>query len=172
MQLIFCRLQSLYKDKFVGSNAQFHDTAPYMRQHYHPNVSASQFKISFPDMIQFIKDGHRDVHWQGPYHQYCAPCLVHYDYIVKLETHDQDAGYILSTKLKDRRSRDFVANRKQGSFPRTMLGDGKHLELFRNLTSSQLKFLNERLQPDLDMFGYSFDENTLVAKCGYGEDCC
>ena len=53
-----------------------------------------------------------------------------------------------------------------------MLGNGKMLHQFKNLTESQLSFLQKRLQVDLDMFGYSFDKDKYIAKCGYGKECC
>ena len=39
-------------------------------------------------LIQSVEDGGTDIHW-APYHGHCSPCLVQYDWIIKLEDSDR-----------------------------------------------------------------------------------
>ena len=127
-------------------------------------------RISFSDWIRWIEAGHEDDHWRGPYYKTCHPCLIHYDRIVKLETQDSDSSYIIRNKMRGRglgTSRNSYDRQKNA-----LLSSGKYLKDFTNCTRSQMEFLKWRLDVDLEMFGYSFDENTMVAKCGFKDGCC
>ena len=139
---------------------------------YHPH---DRF-ISFSDVVRLMKEGHYDDHWRGPYYKKCHPCAIQYDRIVKLETQTMDAQYIIKKKLKGRGEPSMRRNAKVSDGGKTsnsdamLKGEGQYLGIYRNCTTDQMDFLRERLQPDLDMFGYSFDEKKLLARCG--DKCC
>ena len=169
----YYRLESLYREKFgkenkVGRKIMGRD----IMKLYHPEIPdhKNDGSIAFTDLIHYIEDGHRDPHWAGPYHLNCAPCTVKYDYIVKLETQDTDGEYIIKEKLKGRGLGTKVHQKREKSS--SMLGAGRQLGVYNRLPPKQVKFLHNRLQPDLEMFGYSFDESSAVAKCGYADRCC
>ena len=119
--------------------------------------------VSFKDFVQAIQKGFRNIHWSAPYHKLCHPCAIQYDYIVKLETQTEDAEFIVNQKLQGR-----GVHGKRNSSPHKNIGtlsQGRTLEFFQNLTSSQIQYLRKRHHADFDMFGYKFDENISNAKC-------
>ena len=138
---------------------------------YHPELPLEVRKagnISFTDILRHMEN-HSDAHWDGPYHLKCHPCIINYDYIVKLETQDRDAQYIIDKKL---RGRGYSTRLNAFGSTSDMLGNGKLLNIFKNLPNEQMKFLHKRLDVDLEMFGYTFDEYSAVGKCGNVEKCC
>ncbi|XP_070181090.1 carbohydrate sulfotransferase 11-like isoform X2 [Littorina saxatilis] len=53
--------------------------------------------VSFTDLVRFLVDSHPNAineHFRSYSHQ-CFPCHVHYDFIGKMETFDQDVAFIL-----------------------------------------------------------------------------
>ena len=135
--------------------------------------------VSFSDLVHWIQDGGEDEHWQAPYHHMCHPCIIQYDRIVKLETQNTDAQFIIKEKLDGRgedtrrNKRDFTKeNNSKGEENAFLRENGKYLDIYNNCTDDQMLFLRKRFQSDLEMFGYSFDENNLVAKCGYDKTGC
>ena len=136
-----------------------------------PQRLKNRGNITFSDWIHWIEDGHEDQHWKGPYYKHCHPCLVHYNRIVKLETQDSDSDFIINKKMSGR-GYGTARNQKDGHKNIMLNSKGKRLDRFGNCTDSQMEFLSKRLRVDLDMFGYTFDEDTFVAKCGYGDKCC
>ena len=118
-----------------------------------------------------------DDHWNGPYENKCQACLLNYDYIVKLETNHIDASYIIHNKLSGRESEHSELNRKRGKAGNAFRAEGRDLSRhFRNLTHAQFVKLYRKYEADFGMYGYSFDEERSLAKCGgEGEDgtmCC
>ena len=122
-----------------------------------------------------MQDGAIDAHFDGPYMKKCDPCFAKYDYIVKLESHERDAAYVIQNKLKGRglgTSKNVQSGYKSALNP-LLLESGKHIGIFSNLTQEQKLYMHDRLKPDLDMFGYEFDETNLQAKCVYKDkECC
>jgi hypothetical protein len=130
--------------------------------------------ILLQDFIQYILDGAKDDHFNGPYEVKCQACLLQYDYVVKLETHEQDARFIVHHKLKGR-GLDLsaqIANARRQSGSVLLTSGGRDLrQYFSNLTARQYRKMYRRHAPDLDMYGYTMDNDTFVAKCGL-DGCC
>ncbi|KAF2367590.1 Sulfotransferase [Trinorchestia longiramus] len=88
-----------------------------------------------------------DRHWR-PYYLNCAVCDIDYDYIVKMETWDEDIKYILDKfgfkndeySHKNRRDSDTVA-----------------LEYIKALPKSLILQLYKLYSIDFEMFGYTID---------------
>ena len=138
---------------------------------FHPNKDKREWSkvITFNDMVRWIQEGHQNVHWNGPYHELCSPCQVDYDYYVKLETQDKDAKFIIKNKLSGR-GIQIYQNQVQ---KKSMETSSRYMPEYKKLTSKEMKFLRNRLQPDLGMFGYSFNESTMTGTCGNdGQSCC
>ena len=71
----------------------------------HITISTLSFSrcYSLQDFIQYVLDDDpHDDHFKGPYEEKWHACLLTYDYIVKLETNDIDARYIIREKLQGR----------------------------------------------------------------------
>ena len=163
------RLESAWFGKFVTTCFFCKGAGSRILRKYHPELPESVIKkghTQFGDFIHWIEDGNRNAHWRGPYHDLCHPCTIQYDYIVKLETQNDDANYIVGQKLKGR-GLDLHRVSNRG---RPTTAQGRHLEFFQNLTESQIDFLLQRNRDDFIMFDYGFDRDTYTAKCK--NECC
>ena len=175
---IVYRLNSFFNQKFIHGNGSVNRTmGRQVMNAYHPELPREVRKagnITFSDITHWIQDGHIDSHFDGPYLKKCDPCFVNYDYVVKLESQPEDSAYIIKNKLQGRGVGTALNVQRDTSSNNPLLSSsGKKLNIFKNLTVEQMQFMHDRLQPDLDMFGYTFDETNLLAKCGYeNKDCC
>ena len=99
--------------------------------------------------------------------------MLNYDYVVKLETQDRDADYIVNNKLQGR-GLGFNVNSRRGS-SNVLLAEGRYLHNYiSNLSVLQYDQLLDKYKADFDMYGYTMDKS--VARCrGTGLDgavCC
>ena len=53
-----------------------------------------------------------------------------------------------------------------------LIHSGRRLDLFASLPPHQVRFLLDKLGVDMDMYGYEYDETTLMATCGNVDKCC
>ena len=94
------RLFSAYNDKVIGQNWYYVKfigewVTQVLRGGMRPGYSPCYDDVTFEDFIKMviteIKDDTNfvDVHW-SPYHMLCRPCDIHYNFIGKLETEEQD----------------------------------------------------------------------------------
>ena len=103
--------------------------------------------------------------------------MVDYDYIVRTETHSDDAPYIIMHKLasrglttKDKSWRDAVL----GIVPQY----GRELKEFTNISDDLLAKIGKLYAKDFDMYGYGYFRNngSVITKCELemrdGEVCC
>ena len=166
------RLQLCYKYKFVQGHVTRDQVQVYeIMLRFHPNKDKHDWRktITFNDMVRWMQEGHRNVHWDGPYHNRCYPCQVDYDYYVKLETQDRDSDFIIKNKL----SSQGIGMHRNKAQKKTMATLSLYMPIYKELTSKEMKFLRNRLQPDLGMFGYSFNESTMTGTCGNDDiSCC
>ena len=152
--------------------------------------SSLQTTVLFQDLIQFLLDGTRNLnlndsllqsqmtisqndHFDGPYENKCHLCIFNYDYIVKTETNDEDADFIINNKLKGWGSSISTnTHRASGS---VLLREGRSLsKYYQNLSSVQYLKIIKRHEKDFGMFGYTFSDK-FVAGCSEkveGMECC
>ena len=177
----FDRLESMYNNKItmrrrnpVNEKLFLHAKPP---QHIHSYKTLYPNRYYFQDIVKLMEDGYWNSHWQGPYHLNCHPCHINYDYIIKLETYDDDAAFVIHNRLQGKGLNVTLKSDRIGTVHEGR-GDGRYLSSYRNITQSQMDFLFHRLNVDLRMFGYEFARKTLKAKCrnwhtGNGKsDCC
>ena len=136
---------------------------------YHPpephQEKQNMFKFSFPEFVRFLVNGteefaddpyvlaHQGVsyHW-APYWQECPVCspLTRPDYIIHMETLEQDLGTLLEdTKL----------SQHLDLFPHTHIQEGGHSSsltssFLSQLSSHQLAQLHHKYLLDHQLFGY------------------
>ena len=101
--------------------------------------------------------------------------MLHYDYIVKLETNSLDAKFIVNSKLKGRWLDEAINSKRESNA--VLLSSGRDLaKYFVNLTHVQYDAVMKRHALDLGMYGYSWDKEMYVAKCEgggrRGDKCC
>ncbi|XP_036438702.1 carbohydrate sulfotransferase 12-like [Colossoma macropomum] len=106
----FVRLISAYRDKFQTENQPFYKryAVPILKRFGkipNPPASAKEARTagiapSFSNFIQYIlslpaeKYELLDEHWRQMTHL-CHPCQIHYDFIGKMETMEEDAAHLL-----------------------------------------------------------------------------
>ncbi|XP_035387831.1 carbohydrate sulfotransferase 8 isoform X1 [Electrophorus electricus] len=99
----FERLVSAFRDKFENPNSYYHSVfGKRIISRYRKNPSRQALRtgagVTFKEFIQYLLDVHRpvgmDIHWQLAA-QLCSPCLIHYDFIGKFETMEEDANFLL-----------------------------------------------------------------------------
>ena len=173
------RLVSTFHDKFNRKHFWFANLyGKDILKKYRPNAKKSAqnkgFGVTFEELMKFIRDGGQDGHWEGPYEKLCQPCSIDYDYIVKLETHDQDASYIVNKKLSGRGISTKGNSRRDPakSFTET-------LPEYNTLDPQLFQVTVDHYHRDLEQFGYEFvqEKGTVKASCGQkshrlGNRCC
>ena len=109
-----------------------------------------------------------DDHFRAPYEAKCHACFLNYDYVVKLETNDRDADFIIDNVLQGHGSHQalklnsFVSSKDNNT---QLWKTGRSLKrFFHNATLRQVKWLMRRHGLDLAMYGYSYDIGTYRSK--------
>ncbi|XP_047346385.1 carbohydrate sulfotransferase 11-like [Vespa velutina] len=102
----FERLLSAYRDKLEHMNGREyyykrfgrHITHKYRK---HKNSTRTKLEPTFEEFLEFIvHEKYFDEHW-APYYDTCKPCMIHYDYILKFETFQEDHRFFMQeTGLK------------------------------------------------------------------------
>ena len=92
-------------------------------------------------------------------HLHCSPCNIHYDYILKLETFQEDLKYL----FKQIEIQDLSTGIKRNN--KTTKSDyEKSFDYFRNVSSDTLLDVYEFIEIDMILFDYSlpdFIENRI-----------
>ena len=167
----FDRLQSFYVNKFL--DGQWNATQALMwllpKSERH-NVAEHVRRLSFSTVMQYTMDYPWPLpHTAGPYMEMCHPCFVHYDYIAKVETHDEDAKYIVTKHLK---GKGLDIHKNRSTAPQKDKTMKKQFPYFRNLTEVQLDRLITKHKADFEMFGYTFNRDTVSGGCKMKENGC
>ncbi|XP_061433214.1 carbohydrate sulfotransferase 9-like isoform X1 [Lethenteron reissneri] len=98
------RLVSAYRDKFLMKNDYYQRVyGRYIITCYRKNPSRESLlqghDVTFSEFVSFILDPrwalYQDVHWL-PVHKLCQPCLLHFNFIGKLETMQRDSAALLA----------------------------------------------------------------------------
>ena len=177
----FVRLLSMYLNKVGRFNNQTGlwdcsdnyygtDLAKWIESK-HPQRGANCSLDLFVDfMLNHRTNMLRDMH-TAPMHEWCGPCDIKYDYIVRLETGDSDQRYLLQRINPDfkrtlhentqlHRSADF-SDRFEDRWPQ-----------FRDVSDAQLDGLRDIYGLDLELFGYEYErsgyETSLKTSCRVG----
>ena len=169
----FDRLQSFYVNKFVDKHWNVTQALSWLlpKNSRRPSQTAeAERTLSFSNVMKYTMDLPKILpHTAGPYMEWCHPCFINYDYIAKVETHDQDAHYIITKHLQ---GKGLTIHGNKSSAPKH---DNKEILLpyFRNLTVVQLNQLLSKHEADFEMFGYTFNHESMSGNCNMvGNDCC
>ncbi|XP_063879621.1 carbohydrate sulfotransferase 13-like isoform X2 [Scylla paramamosain] len=129
---------------------------------YRPRSSPLTSKIpTFEEFVKFlisdiplkddIKKKHRgvqNIHWM-PFYANCAPCDIHYDVILNMETIEDDTRYI------NHQFRLGLKQQLQMNHHAPNSSESSALNLFKELPHDLIMALHKRYRVDFDMFGYS-----------------
>ncbi|CAL4170841.1 unnamed protein product [Meganyctiphanes norvegica] len=95
-----------------------------------------------------------DVHWR-PSHDRCAPCNVHYDAILKLETFDSDERYIkMITGMPSNKDDGNSSVQNSQSFKTGHSTEDLTTQYFRGLTPDEVNRVVQAYHYDFLLFGY------------------
>ena len=180
----FSRLYSYYKNKIVGEKC-FHIISGRVLK-YTRNITLTNAKdtcnvnITFEEFIRYFRNK-RDLDWETHVkriNEQCSVSKIDYDTFIRTETASTDQQFVMDTFLSKSdpsapRVDPFETNVK------TSINKGYDLRLtaYDRLDPSDITWLEQYYQKDLDMFGYSVkhDAHSLMAKCSIGNDsdrCC
>ncbi|XP_076446310.1 carbohydrate sulfotransferase 11-like [Babylonia areolata] len=162
------RLLSAWRNKFQSN---FSTSIAFRRAYVHRIVqryrdvsnrsslgrrASGRLMIGFDEFLRYVVDrsaGGMDEHWER-FHRLCLPCAVHYDFVGKYETMEEDAGHVLqllnaSHKVSFPKRSAFYLHKPTSVFVS---------QYYRNLSASLLKRVAESYDVDFDLFNYSVPE--------------
>ncbi|XP_066277442.1 carbohydrate sulfotransferase 9-like [Branchiostoma lanceolatum] len=163
------RLASAWLDKFINNPRRF----SYIKRFQQKTVFKSGFRnrrpagrtsngvppIPFRDFIRSIIDKiYLDVHWE-PFFSLCAPCQVEYDFIAHTDTLVEDLRLFFH-KIGVV-GKDGILPRQHPTRAKTGFGN-----TFREVPTEDIRRIGEIYKPDFDMFGRSFDEDSVLIEHG------
>ncbi|XP_076332220.1 carbohydrate sulfotransferase 11-like isoform X2 [Tachypleus tridentatus] len=154
----FSRLVSAYENKVLGPRDKlsfFYDNYwnKVMKKYRGvEEISNRDAHPTFEEFVRYLLDTpvyKYDNHWV-PYTKRCEPCLVHYDFIGKLETAEQDFHYVFQHELSLTETPQ-LENR--GS-----ITTDKVKFYFRQVPKSEVLRLYYIYKMDFDIFGYDIND--------------
>ncbi|XP_036438624.1 carbohydrate sulfotransferase 12-like [Colossoma macropomum] len=165
----FVRLISAYRDKFQTENQPFYKryAVPILKRFAkipNPPASAKEARAagtepSFSNFIQYIlslpaeKYELLDEHWRQMTHL-CHPCQIHYDFIGKMETMEEDAAHLLRMLHVD--------NIVQFPKIKSSTTDENWIKTwFPNIATERRRKLFKLFETDYKLFGYQVPEYLL-----------
>ena len=179
----FDRLLSAYYNILYYQSGMFGPAwmPNYLHHVFHADsVNETLFTLEY--FLRLVTDpgwfGYLDRHWT-PYTDLCDPCSIEYDYVLRLETLEQDAvpvlkalglkeGFNIGTENRETRLGDDIPIKKGlGSL---------HLSEYGGITEPLMRNVTYRYRLDFEKFGYMFDSGSGIAGCrvdtGEGLMCC
>uniref|UniRef100_A0A182YLX7 Carbohydrate sulfotransferase n=1 Tax=Anopheles stephensi TaxID=30069 RepID=A0A182YLX7_ANOST len=160
----FERLMSAFEDRLASrKNAYYSRVAQAIYRRYHPQ---GQGTVSFRDFVQYILDDVRhnngtialDIHW-CPINNLCTPCLARYDFIIKLETYQQDVAAMIEAAKLQGIVRLAQINHVRKEPVRTLAA-----KYFSQITRAQMDKLYSIYEMDFELFGYSAETYFQIPK--------
>ena len=154
------RLHSAYTEKFTrvwGPNGQMNPLYPksygakiiklYWENPAPINLKTGQ-NITLEDFVRYLGDSNIpfgqkvDPHWV-PYNFYCSPCKMRYNYILKMETLNEDSGNLLggvfNTSLR---------------LPALNAFNHSDIAAYKNVSREYMDKLWDAYKMDFELFGY------------------
>lgn len=119
---------------------------------------------TFPEFVEFLlfEAGHHgnnlDMHWT-PITNFCTPCQVKFDVILKFETLDEDQRFLIDKAGLANVIRPEHKNSGKSKSTNEML-----MSHYAQLTKSQVRGLHQVFKYDFELFDYSSDEFVKVAQ--------
>lgn len=178
------RALSSYMDKFVFSELEIPvmEAIDYINQFYRTPENQIHLThgrqtipsgVTFNEFIDMVLDDKApyNIHWDSIIH-ICHPCMVKYDYIMKTETMQEDAPYILSllsSNLKKPLQLEKIHSHRNALFedPEKPHDYSKPLPELLNITNERMQNFVKNYQNDMDMFGYKFREQDAEISCAF-----
>lgn len=118
---------------------------------------------TFPEFVEFLlfeagHDSDLDMHWT-PITNFCTPCQVRFDVILKFETLDEDQRYLIEKAGLTGVIKAEHRNMGKGKNTQELL-----TSYYAQLTKSQVKGLYQIFKHDFEIFDYSPNEYFNAAR--------
>ena len=169
------RLFSGYNNKIVKSKPSGFRNG--LKKYLKMNISLSEIPSfeGFLEMIISDRALSRDPHFQNYFHG-ANPCFVDYDYILKLETQDQDLNLFLSNVYKLHNT-SFYVNVHVNNLTTPIMTDSAvnhvtYLQKYEEIPDLLRSKVMEKFKYEMEFFGYTFNTYTSTANCGLQQKCC
>ena len=152
------RLLSAYMDLIKENAPHFKQISNQIANRYRGTSSGIERAATFGEFIEHVLHEYEsntvrrgiDDHWT-PIHQLCHPCEIRYDYIIKLEHHDDDVYVFMKNFFNDTFTMDEVFDRNAGPHSDRNETD---IKLYYTIEQKKLQKLGEFLDFDCRLFEY------------------
>lgn len=136
------------------------NTKPYAR-----NCSLAVFiDLFLSNSTEWLRNPHLT-----PMHVWCGTCDINYDYIIRLETGDDDQRYVMKNYVNENFDKTLRINGRPDKSNDARQPFERKLPEYDDVSDDQIKTLIEIYGLDLDIFGYKIErsrqENGLLTKC-------
>lgn len=159
------RLLSAFRNKFVDKgNTYFKERfgrkiIKLYRENPTEEVLESGTSVTFFEFIQFLLDSRTEKsgfneHWR-PFFDLCHPCHLHYNYIGKYETLDEDVDGLLKLIKVD----DWIQFPDRGDSYKSLKTEDILSKFYKSIDPDMLRETVALYQKDFDIFGYQVPEN-------------
>ncbi|XP_046485014.1 carbohydrate sulfotransferase 11 isoform X2 [Neodiprion pinetum] len=163
----FERLLSAYRDKLENMESRkyyYNKYGRHITQKYRQKPAASNTKRepTFTEFLRFItKEKYFDEHW-APYNQFCRPCALNYDYILKFETFKRDEDFLIQELELNQYlyTKNNVKNVNPQGATTTMISK----KYFQSVPKMLLEEVYRVYEKDFNLFDYSPDDYYLMTK--------
>jgi len=119
-------------------------------------TSDSEYMIALPSLVNFVVQDRSnleiDAHFSSQMSQ-CQPCAVDYDYIIKLETIQEDIQYLMALLDRPDNTKELVS---QETISKNRNPD-LYRHYFRTITDAALDALAHVHADDMNAFNYTLD---------------
>ncbi|XP_033209058.1 carbohydrate sulfotransferase 10-like [Belonocnema kinseyi] len=163
----FERLLSAYRDKLEhmeGREYYYRRFGRHITYKYRQNKKENDTRLEplFVEFLEFIaKEKYFDEHWV-PYYETCMPCDIKYDYILKLESLNEEISFLLlETGLQDHIDFRVEFNNITSREATTKSVTKKY---YKDVPLSLLKKIYSVYETDFKLFSYSSEEYYLLGK--------
>ena len=178
------RLVSTWIDKFQNPKEYDHTfIEKYGREllrKYRPTlpreIQQQGYGVYFSEMIQYIVEGHKNGHWDGPYSLKCHPCELPFNRLVKLETFSEDVPSIVTNHLQGRGGTTAINRQGKGKWSKNFQ---KTVMNYNNISDNYFDAMKKKYALDFEQFGYGVERKQngrTVMHCrvemGGGRACC
>lgn len=154
------RLLSAYRNKFLDKgNTYFKERfGRKIIKMYRENASAESLEsgksVTFSEFIRFLLDrkteqGGYNEHWR-PFFDLCYPCHIHYNFIGKYESLDEDVEGLLKLLQVD----DWIRFPKRGDNYKSLKTEDLFLKFYKTVDSDMLRDIVNVYSKDFDIFDY------------------
>ena len=137
------------------------------------------YTVTFPEFVKYLSSGsgaqllQQDPHW-NKYHKMCFPCMIDYDYYIRLETGNSDQRMFLEEYLHSKLVPLFTGNKLHfqnlGKASEERLAASGYTQLetaFVDVNRTEFDIIYNHYRVDSLLFGYkqSLSEDGLTSSC-------